>query len=506
MKHQKRKHTHLKRVLLLFKTHIYKVVHIQQHLIIMANVIPQQIYIHDNEVLAKFDKDSVKTSAIVHKLLQTVLGSSYERISFRKGLRNVCGQYTTSSGKKVFFMVANLTFMGGKEGQHPKDLKRIQYNIIWREFYEKYSQEGEIFWLGLYSYADTNIWAFFRPETYLQKHSGKSMMSKGGHKAMYSCHIYLTDLKLGFENGEESRFQEKEDKNGNKVGAVKFELLAEFFEGHLVGRNPILSKIEEINKHAIPWKKWIRADYAIPYMKQLRSKTGFNKWKENLWNGWFIEGIYSDFLRESPSPYIHYIGTSQDESIIKEYSPYKLDLGFPCKDFHFIGDLKAISLDDDMDLFYNHGYDTTKAKSISGDSYLNDEKCINLALAKYKRIWFVIYLHDKKKGNTNDYEMVRWRNKYILDLGEWDWKEKPKFNPLSAKNTPHSVSYTEMVVIELNEITKDIYFKLKSQGKNSNGKDRKDKYCISKKFLRGINDDRFVIARYSVKKQDITKT
>lgn len=103
----------------------------------MANVIPQQIYIHNNEVLTKFDKDSVKTSAYIHKSLKSVLGSSYERIYFHKGMRNVCGQYTTSFGNKIFFMVANLTFMGGKEGQHPKDLKRIQYNVIWREFYEE---------------------------------------------------------------------------------------------------------------------------------------------------------------------------------------------------------------------------------------------------------------------------------------------------------------------------------------------------------------------------------
>lgn len=125
----------------------------------MANAIPQQIYIRNNEVLTKFDKDSVKTSAQIHKLLTSILGASYEKIVFRKRLRNTCGQYITSSGKKFFFMVANLTFMGGKEGQHPKDLKRIQYNILWREFYEHYSQEGEVLWLGLYSYMDSNIWA-----------------------------------------------------------------------------------------------------------------------------------------------------------------------------------------------------------------------------------------------------------------------------------------------------------------------------------------------------------
>lgn len=461
----------------------------------MANVIPQQLCLCNNKIITKFDIDSKRTSSQIDTLLNNVLKQSYQRIPFKKKMRSICGQYKKQDGSHIYFMVANLTFMGGKEGQHPKDLKRIQYNIEWRNFYEQYAPKGEVFWLGLYSYCDSNIWSFFKPETYLQKHEGKSMTSKGGHKAMYSCHIYLNDLKIGHENGECHSFHVKMDKNGNTVGAIRNDCLADFFEGRLDKENPILRKIQEINRKSIKWNEWIRADQAIPYMKSLSATTGFNKWKENLWNGWYIEGIYSDHLSKYPSDYISYIATTHDNSIRSEYSQFKLDLGFPNKQYHFIGDLKAISFEDDMVQFCHHGYDDI-TMSIAGESYLNDEKCINKALKKYKKIWFVIYIHDKKKGNTDNYSMVKWRNNFILESNELDINKK--YNPLSARNTPHSVAYTEMVIIELNDITKGTYFKLKKQGRNSNGNVRNKKYAISKKFLREITDDSFVIARYRV--------
>ena len=57
--------------------------------------------------------------------------------------------------------------MGGQEGDHPKDLKRIQYDLTWRNFYNEYSGLGKVIWLGLYSYKEMNVWAFFEPETYI---------------------------------------------------------------------------------------------------------------------------------------------------------------------------------------------------------------------------------------------------------------------------------------------------------------------------------------------------
>jgi hypothetical protein len=128
---------------------------------------------------------------------------------------------------------------------------------------------------------------------------------------------------------------------------------------------------------------------------------------------------------------------------------------------------------------------------------LNDEETILADLKQYKRIWFVIYIHDKRQGSTNDYEMVKWRNHYILDNGEWDFKRKKVFDELDAYKTPHSISFSEMIVIELNEITKDTYFSVGEQfGLNSDGNERNEKFKINKRLFDSLTDDSFVIYRY----------
>ena len=242
--------------------------------------------------------------------------------------------------------------------------------------------------------------------------------------------------------------------------------------------NPIIEVIEGINKKEIKWNKWINASDAIPYMKTLKSKNGFNQWKQNLWNGWLTEAIYSDYLNDNPSQYVDYLATSKNDDIKNEYKKYGLDLAFPKDPYHFIGDLKAVCFGD-------------------GNTFLNDETKVKKALNEYKRIWFIMYIHDKKQGKTNDYEMVKWRNNYIKDNNEWDWQKKPVFDELDAPKTPHSISYSEMIVIELNDVTKNKYFTIGEQyGLNSDGTARNDKFKINKSLLKSIDDDSFVIYRY----------
>lgn len=446
----------------------------------MANVIPQQIYIRNGQLHVEDAEDIKVSSAHIRTLLSSNLGNSFEPIPYLKGASTVFGHYQTPSNEHIYFQVANLTFMGGLEGQHPRDLKRIQYDLTWRDFYNEYSQYGKVIWLGLYSYKGMNVWAFFEPESYIQKHVGKSMITSGGYKARYSCHIFLNDLYQGYENGNLGRFYQKTDKNGNIVGAVSNSCLKAFFENTIVSRNPILEVINQINIAKVPWNQEIKADLAIPYMKGLIPICGFNQWKQVMWNGWFVEAIYSEYLHGSPSPYIHYVATTQELNIRTEYKPFGLDLAFPDINYHFIGDLKAVSEGDD-------------------DTYLNDLSRVNSALERYGRIWFVFYIHDKRGGDTNDYEMVEWRNNFIRNEGEW--KRGKTFKLRSAPRTPFSITFREMVIVELNSLTKDIYFGIKPQGTNSNGRGRNNKYAIDKRFLRSIDDDRFVIDRYVVSEQ-----
>lgn len=438
----------------------------------MANALPQQFKMLNDELIVEYSPDTKKTRNEIETLLKNALGDSFDVIQFFKGQKVVTGVIKGDDGRATYIMAANLTFMGGKEGQHPKDLKRIQYNNNWKLFYDKYSCDGDVFWLGLYSYDAVNIWAYFKPESYLKKHEGKEMISAGGHKAQYSCHIFLNDLYQGYING----YFEKVDKNNNIVGAIKNEYLKEFFSSaEREERNPIITAIQKLNKEKIRWNEWITAKEAITYMKDLKDKTGFGMWKQNLWNGWLIEAYYSEFFHDNSSEYADYIATSENPSIISEYGKMGLDLAFPHCKYHFIGDLKAVC-------------------EGGGNTLLNDETKVTDALNKYHRIWFIMYIHDKKQGKTNDYEMVKWRNHFIKDMGEWNLK-KP-FNELSARNTPHSISYSEMVIIELNEITKEKYFSISKQfGLNSDGKPRNLKFTVDKNLL-DTSDDSFVIYRY----------
>lgn len=440
----------------------------------MANVTPLQMYKNETSIVTEYAADEVKTKHEIINCLNEVLGINFEAFDFKKNQKVVTGCYKCLDGSKIYLRIANITFMGGKEGQHPKDLKRIQYNVDWRDFYNTYKHDGKILWMGLYSYKSTKIWGIFEPDTYLKKHEHKKMITLLGKKSQYSCHIFLNDLFKGFENN----YFEKVDKNKNNIKTVKYEFLKTLFDNIQCTTNPVLDEIKKVTNNVIPFKQWINAKDSILYMKSLKEKTGFNNWKQNLWNGWIVEAKYSEYLHDNPSTYIDYIATTFNQDVKNEYKNKGLDLSFQSPQYHFIGDLKAVC----------EGY---------GDTLLNDETKLKEALEQYKKIWFIIYLHEKKPGKTNNYEMVKWRNHYIFDEGEWDFTKKPKFKEKDAPRTPHSIYFTQMIVIELNEITKDKYFKIGKQfGLNSNGTIRNDKFKVSKKLLKTINDDSFVIYRY----------
>lgn len=465
----------------------------------MANAIPQQLVFKKGAFKSDRNKDTIKKKREIVNLLQHYLGEGFEHINYVPGSRIVYGKYTKKDGKVVYLQVANLTFMGGKEGQHPADLKRIQYNLRWRKFYYKYHKvEGDVLWLGLYSYNDINVWAFFRPETYLAKHEGKSMKTKSGIMSNYSCHIFLNDIKQGIEQGKTGGYFSKIDVRGNEVGAVSKDNLKKFLDNEANCENSILSVINSINRDVIPWDGFVTAQTAITEMYDMsKSPIGFNNWKQTMWNGWYIEALYSEHLYNHPSDYIHYIATTKNKEVKNEYANYNLDLAFPYGENRFIGDLKAVSFNSDkFPKCRKNEENTPQIEEIVNkyNTFLNDKDAVNNAIKQFKRIWFIIYLHDKKPGSTRRSEMVKWRNNFIKEKGEWD--KNKEFNELSAPRTPHSVHYKRMVVVELNELNKDKYFKLKGQGKNTNGKPRPQKYSISKLILNITNDDGLVIARY----------
>ncbi len=437
----------------------------------MANVIPKQFYEENGSIKISYEKDNTLTREEMKELLERILGEKFENIVFKPRQKILTGCYNNSENS-VFFMMSNITFMGGTEGQHPIDLKRIQYNVEWRNFFNEYEKKGKVIWMGVYSYKNLNVFGIFEPETYLKKHENDEMITKKGYKSNYSCHIFLNDLLQGYKKG----IFQKRDKNNNYIWAISCNRLKDYFEGNYE-ENQIISVLKKINGDKIHWNRWIKADEAIPFMKELETKNGFGQWAQNKWNGWYLEGIYSEYLYDNPSKYIEYLGTSKNEELKNEYKEYGLDLALQDDENKFIGDLKNVCDD-------------------NADALLNDETKTKSALNKYNKIWFVIYIHEKMPGKTNNFEMVKWYNHYKYDNGKW--RSGTEFNEMSAQYTPHSIKITEMVVVELNEVTEDKYFSIKKQyGKNSDGKPRNHKYSINKKLLKFITDDSLVIYRES---------
>ena len=433
----------------------------------MANIIPLQL--SNNEVIAAPDQRMNREE--IQTLLKELLGDNVCFFTEYSGQKIVTAEVTFGSSKS-FLIMANITFMGGQEGQHPADLKRIQYNQSWKDFYDKYHEKGDVHWMGIYSFNGDYIFADFEPESYLSKHDGKTLITKSGIKANYSCHVFLNDL---FQGKEDLHFQ-KTDRNKNVIHTIAPSFLKQYLSGEKVENN-IITVIKEINKAMVPWNEWIMAERAIRYMRSLvtahEDAPAFDQWRQTKWGGWLLEALYSEYLYNHPSNQICYLATSPDADIRDKYNN-GLDLAFPAQ--NFIGDLKGATINDD------------------GSTLLNDEETVNKALEKYKRIWFVFYLYDSKPGSFNNYEMVEWRNKYLQVIDKKHIKDIHE-----SANTNHSVCYQQMVVIELNDITKDKYFEIgKQYGLNSDGKERNRKYKISKKLLKSIfDDDSFVIYRES---------
>ena len=224
----------------------------------MSNVIPMQMYIKNDTLFKEFAIDERKSREDISKYLKEVLGTNFQEFIYRKGQKVSTGKYNARD-ITYYLRVANITFMGGKEGQHPLDLKRIQYDLHWREFYDEFNSKGKVIWLGLYTFKETKVWAFFEPESYLRKHKGTSMLTSKGLISKYSCHIYLNDL---FKGAETNVF-EKIDKNKNKIVSINYNYLKQYLDGQTFKMNPIIEIINQINESVIKWKNWISAKDAI---------------------------------------------------------------------------------------------------------------------------------------------------------------------------------------------------------------------------------------------------
>ena len=124
-------------------------------MLIMANLIPEQ-FNRDGKKVRDYDNKLNKQQ--MDELVSSVLRDRVEIIRFNP--RQKAGTYRfKGTSKDVYFVLLNITFMGGNgiNHFHPLDLKRVQITSWIKDFYDKYKDKGDVKLLGLYSYDGVNV-------------------------------------------------------------------------------------------------------------------------------------------------------------------------------------------------------------------------------------------------------------------------------------------------------------------------------------------------------------
>ena len=344
-------------------------------------------------------------------------------------------------------LLAAITYMGGN-GQHPIYKKRMQLKKWYKDIYEYYNDKPNynVRFVGVYHYQSNIIFTEFIKDTYIKKKMNSS-----------AAHVYTNDLYQAMKNGSFKR----KDKNKNELITIKYTKFKDYLDGKLKDNNDLFNIFAMFN-HNDFFGKWIKAEFAIPEMRE----NNWNTWKETEWPGWYLEFKINSFIEEKClENKILYVGSSH-----KKKGELDFDLWF--SEENFFGDLKAS--------------DTTK-KEAPGNDKQNFIECIN----KYDKFWYIIYEHDTiKDSEDNNYDATRFRANYIKEQNEWP-KNKP-FNELSYyKRMKNSIKFVKMYIIELNRINFRNVLNDFNQGKQLNGTPRKPKFKISKN-----NIDNFIVYEY----------
>lgn len=397
----------------------------------MANIKSEQIR---SDLSLELDYDQPMSVSNIIKMLENLLvkdNCSIEKIENKKLF---CYKH---NGKKEVLVLAAVTYMGGN-GQHPIYKKRMQLKKWYKDIvnYHENDKNVNVRFIGVYHYQNNIVFVEALKDSYLMKKMNSS-----------AAHIYTNDLFQAIKEGVFIR----EDKNKNKIVAIKYIKFKEYLEGTLKSANSDLFSIFEMFNSRFDFGHWLPASIAIPEMH----KGGWNKWKETEWPGWFLEYRFDNFLKEyGLENKILYVGSSH-----KRQGELDFDLWFD--EYKFYGDLKAS--------------DITKNEA-PGNDQKNFIECIN----RYDRFWYVIYEHNTiKDSKENNYEATRFRTKYIRSKNEWPknkiWDELSYHSRMK-----NSVQFIKMYIIELNRINFREALNEFNQGKQLSGDKRKPKFKITK--------------------------
>jgi len=345
--------------------------------------------------------------------------------------------YYDHEGIRDYFLVGSITWLSGP---HPLFKKRLQLKKWYKDFYDEYSKidNVKIHLTGIYHYDGLVVFVEFKPEDYM----GNKMNSS-------AAHVYSNDIYQALTN---KRF-EKEDRNHNHITVVASRNYKAYIEGTLQ-ENTLFDLFRKFNM-GFSFGQWITAVKAIQEMKEKQ----WYQWRGTEWAGWLLEYKVSEFIEiEKCERRMMYIGNRKGTDL--------LDFDLVFKEENFYGDLKAS--------------DITKSEAPG-----NDQENVLEALAKYGRIWYIIYEHETIKDTDRDSEMAKAR----MELIGTPYKEGDKISYQSKMK--HSVNFRRMKIFELNRVNMHETLKAFNQGHQPSGEARAPKFSINKK-----NIDNFIVFSY----------
>lgn len=373
------------------------------------------------------DYDSSYTRTEIFKVLQELFG---DRV--RKDRK----QFIVSS--KVALLVKNITFLGHS---WTADKKRMQLPDYYPKYVLDNSGKGlQSVYLGIYHYRDVRLYVVYDPNQFIDKKSHNS-----------SAHVNVFNLQYAQLNG----YFSKRDRNGNDVRVYKKDGFVDYISRLIADEKvDLLSEVDQFLANCatdiskfIP-KKW----NAIECMKEMRD-AGFNNYRQNRWEGWYFEFLVQKYLKGNPTSKLVWHNDKTKEGI----------------DFDMvISKEKAIYLD-----LKTH----SSGDSIMGNAIESFEKVVE---DHDGRVYYLCLDLKAEKDSDHGYVATKFWNT-LRDHPETD--EEKLINE-SGKNFKYSVEVVGICLLSINRISFEI-LKQKpfNQGHNSDGKPRKPKVNVAKKYI-----------------------
>ncbi|MGN0347158.1 MAG: hypothetical protein ACI4DU_07705, partial [Lachnospiraceae bacterium] len=291
---------------------------------------------------------------------------------------------------------------------------------------------------GVYHYDGLIVFVEFAIEDYMDNKMNSS-----------AAHVYSNDIYQALTN---KKF-EKTDKNNNHITTIVSRNYKAYIDGTL-NESTLFDLFRKFNL-GFKFGEWITAVRAISEMKE----KNWYQWRGTEWAGWLLEFKVNEFLElENCQEKMMYIGNKKGTDL--------LDFDLVFKEEKFYGDLKASDITSNL-------------------TPGNDQENVLEALAKYGRIWYIIYEHETIKDKDRDSEMAKAR----MELLGTPYQEGEKISYQSRMK--HSVNFKRMKIFELNRINMHEVLKEFNQGHQPNGEKRAPKFSINKK-----NIDNFIVFSY----------